>query len=604
MRLIQYSLILLISIIVASCTEVSFGDEFLGTQPEQSGATLDTLFSNAMNSELVLTRAYSYLPYGLPVQHGGPGADWNKLGGGLLEDLTDLSLSFNEQSGVGPQQYYYTGALTSNTQSEGQTFLLHREPMWFAIKYALIYLENIELVPDLTEAEKSIKKAEAKMILAISYTEILRNIGGVPWIDHVVEPTEEMHYPRISFKRSVDKITALLDEVIASDLPWKWTSVDDGRVSKAGAYGLKLRLLLFAASPTFNSNTPWHSEADTLTRYDNYDRNRWTLAKKAGEDFFNELAVKGQYHLTTPQEETHQARREAYRSAYYDRGGTEVLISDRLSVYNQSAHDWFQGGQSAYWYLLGPTLNYVDMFSWEDGTPFPEDFDWENPSRQPFFEVTSDQEFIPQRDPRLYETVAVPGDKVLGSPMSLYIGGNGSYNSISTGFRLMKWMLPETSDRVGRFTQWPHLRLPEVMLSYAEAICRANGGPNAIAYQMIGDIRARVGLPNIANGLNEDQFVEAVLKERALELGYEEVRWYDLVRNNMQDVFQTPIYRLRSTLESYGATAAEPLTYTFEKISTPPRSWATGSFDTKWYLAPIPQNEINKDYGLVQNPGW
>lgn len=603
MKFIKYCLVVVLSITIVSCTELTLGDDFLGTQPEQSGATLDTLFSNARNSELVLMRAYSYLPYGLPVIHGGPGANWNKLNGALLEDLTDLGYSFNEQSGLGPMQYYYTGALTSTTQSLGQTFLLHREPMWFAIKYALIYLEHIDKVPDLSEAQKKIKKAEARMILAISYTEILRNIGGVPWIHHVVNPNDEMNFPRISFERSVDNIVGLLDEVIASELPWKQQAVDDGRMTRAGAMGLKLRVLLFAASPTFNSNSLWHPEADTLTSYTNYDVNRWVRAENAGKAFFNELQSRGQYQLTMPEEQTHQARREAFRSAYYDRGGTEILISDRLSVYNHVAHDWFLG-ETAYWSLLGPTLNYVDMFPWEDGTPFPDDFDWENPSRQPFFDVTDAKKFIPQRDPRLYETVAVPGDNVGGSPMPLYIGGNGQYRPLSTGFRLMKWVLPEVSDRVGRFTQWPYLRLPEVMLSYAEAICRANGGPNAEAYKMIGSVRARVGLPNIQEGLNEKDFISAILNERALEFGYEEVRWYDLIRNDMQDRFQTPIFRLKPTLDTYGDTAAEPLTYTFEKIPTSPRSWANGTFDTKWYLAPIPQNEINKDYGLVQNPGW
>lgn len=603
MNLIKYIFILLCAIAV-SCTEVEFGDEFLGTQPEQSGATLDTLFANAVNSELVLTRAYSYLPYGLPITCGGPGADYNKLAGGVLEDLTDLSYSFNTQAGVGPQNYYYNGALTSSTQASGQAFLLQSEPMFYAIKYAWIYLDNIDRVPDISDAEKEIKKAEAKMILAISYTELLRNIGGVPWIDHSVDVNDEMNFPRISFERSVNNIVELLDEVIASDLPWKQNSTDDGRMTKAGAMGLKLRVLLFAASPTFNSETRWHAEADSLTCYTNYNANRWQLAKEAGEAFFTELYSRGQYELTWPEEETHEARREAYRSAYYDRGGTEILISDRTSKYNETAHDWFMGTQTAFWQLLGPTLNYVNMFSWEDGTEFPENFDWENPSRQPFFEVTNSDEFIPQRDPRLYETVAVPGDHVQGDPMPLYEGGNGTYSSSCTGFRLMKWALPEESDRVGRYTQWPYLRLPEVMLSYAEAICRADGGPNTTAYQMINEVRARVGLPNIEDGLSEDEFVDEVIKERALELGYEEVRWYDIVRYNMQDVFQKPILRLKSTLATYGETAAEPLTYTFEEISTPARSWATGTFDTKWYLAPIPADEINKGYGLVQNPGW
>ena len=27
-------------------------------------------------------------------------------------------------------------------------------------------------------------------------------------------------------------------------------------------------------------------------------------------------------------------------------------------------------------------------------------------------------------------------------------------------------------------------------------------------------------------------------------------------------------------------------------------------FEPKWYLSPFPQTEVNKGYGLVQNPGW
>jgi len=32
--------------------------------------------------------------------------------------------------------------------------------------------------------------------------------------------------------------------------------------------------------------------------------------------------------------------------------------------------------------------------------------------------------------------------------------------------------------------------------------------------------------------------------------------------------------------------------------------WWTNGFDPKWYLSPFPLSEVNKGYGLVQNPGW
>lgn len=32
--------------------------------------------------------------------------------------------------------------------------------------------------------------------------------------------------------------------------------------------------------------------------------------------------------------------------------------------------------------------------------------------------------------------------------------------------------------------------------------------------------------------------------------------------------------------------------------------WEPGNYSRKWYLSAFPQNEVNKGYGLVQNPGW
>ena len=53
-------------LIASSCSEISFGDKFLGDQPESSGATTEEMFSSKINAEKVLTKAYTGLPYGLP----------------------------------------------------------------------------------------------------------------------------------------------------------------------------------------------------------------------------------------------------------------------------------------------------------------------------------------------------------------------------------------------------------------------------------------------------------------------------------------------------------------------------------------------------------
>ena len=575
-----------------SCYDLRFGDAFLGEHPESSGATLDTMFSSTANADKVLTKAYSYLPYGLPTGKDN-GHAYDKLGLNILESISDLNYSRRNNPSDGPVNLYYNGTYGSNIGSDyrgTEAYRFGEENEYSAIRYAWIYIENADRIPDISSVDRQRKVAEAKMVIAIAYSELLRYMGGVPLLKHAVDPNEEMYFPRATFAETVDYIVQLLDEA-APYLNWKNDGTDNGRMTSAGALGLKLRILLWAASPTFNSDTPWHPEADEYTCYGNYDVERWKRAMDAGEAFFTELDANGRYQLTQASEATHKGYRAAFRSAYYDRGGTEVLISTRRG-YNSDILDNFLT-EAKY---SGPTLNYVNMFSWDDGTDFPEDFDWENPSRQPFYDADGN----PTREPRLYETCAVPGDTWRDGSVAPVYTNHPSY-TVGTGFFQMKFILNQDSDREGKPVQWPYLRLPEVMLSYAEAINEYNGGPDATAYEQINAVRNRVGLPDLQAGLDQTEFREALIRERALELGYEEVRWFDLVRWGRSEDFTKRLYGLQVT--GVGGTTTNPVSYTFIRTELATRNWAT-YWDTKWYLAAFPQTEVDKDYGIVQNPGW
>ena len=576
-----------------SCTEIKFGDKFLGDAPESSGSTLETMFSSRVNSEMVLTKIYSTLPYGLSTSTGGL-----RMGGNYLESVTDLCQSLRSQANDSPFSDYYTGQLSANNVTANKDmYAFGKEADWTGIKYARIYLDNIDRVPDMTAAEKEAKAAEAKTLLALTYFNMLRYIGGVIWLEHSVGVNDDMNFPRSTFAESVENINALLDEAIAvPSFTWKWDVGNDGRMSKAAAMALKFKLLQFAASPMFNSDTKWHPQADEYTCYGNYDRNRWVAAQQAGKAFFDALAANGGYALIQPAAATHQARREAYRSGYYDRC-EEILISLRKGNYFQDTYGGDNGTLVNARLFIGPTLNYVDMFPWEDGSEFPADtFDWENPDRDPFF-VYTDGVMVPVRDPRLYENVAVPGD-------IYYNGGNvPSYYPVNTaratsGFHVMKFFLQEAADRANRLVQFPHTRLAEIMLGYAEVLNEVNNGPTAEAYKLVNDVRARVGLSALPSGMNHDSFFETVLRERAMELGFEEVRWYDLIRYTRAEDFRKTLYGLDIVGDKANATS-----FTYKKVELTKRYWAT-NWDTKWYLSPIPTTEINKNYGMTQNPGW
>lgn len=573
-----------------SCSDIKFGDDFLGTAPESNESTLDSMFSSKLNAEKVLTQAYTYLPYGLI----------DKLGTNQLECLTDLSSSYRENASDGPTKLYYNGALTANSINTNAAYCFGSEEDWYAIRYAWIYIENVDRVSDMTEAEKTERKAEARMLIALSYAEMLRYIGGFPYIDHAVETTDDMSFPRLTFAESVEKIVALIDEALPG-LEWEHSDSDNGRMTRAGALGLKLRVQLFAASPMFNSDTKWHDEADEYTCYGNYDVTRWEDALATAEQLLEELETNGVYELEVPASTSTDDMRAAFRKAYYNRASSEVLISTRRGS-SVSIHDDMITN-SDYW---GPTLNYVNMFPWSDGTDFSDDFDWEDPETQPFFDADGE----PTRDIRLYETVAVPGDIYRdGSLAPVYSNATSGFMESGTGFRMMKFILQQSSDRTSLLPHWPYLRLPEVYLSYAEILNHLNGGPGRASNgdrpeDYLNMVRTRLGqLPEIdTSNMDEDEFLEAVLRERALEFGYEEVHWFDLIRYGRSEDFTKTLYGLVSV----GDNARTPTSYTFSTktlTGTHARTWQT-NFNAKWYLAPIPQTEINKQYGMTQNPGW
>jgi hypothetical protein len=72
-------------------------------------------------------------------------------------------------------------------------------------------------------------------------------------------------------------------------------------------------------------------------------------------------------------------------------------------------------------------------------------------------------------------------------------------------------------------------RLADVMLMYAEASNRAEGGPNSTAIGYVNDIRARAQLAPIG-ALSQDAFEKEVWLQRYFELCFENKMWFDMVR--------------------------------------------------------------------------
>jgi starch-binding outer membrane protein, SusD/RagB family len=86
----------------------------------------------------------------------------------------------------------------------------------------------------------------------------------------------------------------------------------------------------------------------------------------------------------------------------------------------------------------------------------------------------------------------------------------------------------ETSLPIGNLN-YPYIRYSDVLLMFAEAANEASG-PSDAAYDAINQVRRRAGLANLPTGLSQAQFRERVRQERRVELCFEAIRRYDLVR--------------------------------------------------------------------------
>lgn len=112
-----------------------------------------------------------------------------------------------------------------------------------------------------------------------------------------------MQKERGTVQETLDFIVNLLDEA-ADVLPWAMSAAEnrewEGRLTKASAMGLKARILLFAASPLFNSSEPYmpgEAADKRLMWFGSYKPELWTQALAAHKAFFDELNKNGQYGL-------------------------------------------------------------------------------------------------------------------------------------------------------------------------------------------------------------------------------------------------------------------------------------------------------------------
>lgn len=127
----------------------------------------------------------------------------------------------------------------------------------------------------------------------------------------------------------------------------------------------------------------------------------------------------------------------------------------------------------------------------------------------------------------------------------------------------------------GEGTSIPVLRYADVLLMQAEALNEANNGPTPEAFAALNRVRTRAGLASLS-GLSYQQFKEAIWLERRLELTFENSRRFDLVRTG----------RLVDAVKAENSFSRNATIQPFHN------------------LLPIPQNDMDANPKLTQNPGY
>ncbi|MDD5184634.1 MAG: RagB/SusD family nutrient uptake outer membrane protein [Paludibacter sp.] len=129
------------------------------------------------------------------------------------------------------------------------------------------------------------------------------------------------------------------------------------------------------------------------------------------------------------------------------------------------------------------------------------------------------------------------------------------------------------------------VRLADIILLKAEAMCQ-NGQVDAAITLVNNSTIKRVNGTPIALGLSKEAALDAILKERRLELAFEGQRFDDLVRAGK-------VKSVMNSLADYTKASA-----------TAPKVSIQYNFDDYMILAPIPQEERNRNKQLTQNPGY
>lgn len=473
---------------------------------------------------------------------------------------------------------------------------------WKAIRIACILLERVDEVPDADAAYKAQVKGEAKFMRALENFESLKRYGGFPIVTKRFVNFDDAKIPRNTVEECVNAIVKDCDEA-AGTLPLSYPSAMRGRASRLAALALKSRTLLYAASPLFNTATPYLSMTNAadnkLICYGNFDNNRWKLAADAAKAVLDEAASAGVALIDVPANRDPTVANVAngnYRVAWEKLDNSEIIIADKtLPAAGRFTHPWYSLVPpvfNSFW--TGNAINFNFQKKYEvKATGLPQVWD---AAGGPDLLAKYDQ-----LDPRFKQSICYVGSRWSATYPIAETWQGGNHVANCPGGAWMKKHFPDAEESGSLPPSIALFRLNEFYLNYAEAQNEFAGadvssatGPSLTPREAVNVIRTRSAMPGLAAGLSQTAFRTRVRQERDIELAFEEHRFWDIRRwliGEQEGVMTGAMYGLKIT--RVNATTFSWIPYVFE----------TRTFLKKMYLHPYDQTEVLKGL-LVQNPGW
>lgn len=468
---------------------------------------------------------------------------------------------------------------------------------WETLRKCNIILERINEVPyDVGDPDFNRRTAgEAYFMRAMLLWEGVYRYGGLPIIHFRLSPNDFSTYPRNTFSDCVDSVLVDCDRA-ANLLPDYYTDATKvGRATRIAALALKSRVLLYAASPLFNTDTPYlpFNGHENLICYGNYDKERWKKAADAAKEALDAAIGSGYYELyadgtpetnyehvwTVPDNKEIILANKKYRNF---KVSSRPMVAD-LPVWAMNKA-WGDGG-------LYVTFNFVKFYEKRDGTKA----DWSDTGGDNLMDIYK------TLDPRFNQTVAYHGASWNNEIPFIDFLPNGAQSSATDKTRhlVRKWVprtMKVTPPLNTTNVDWIVFRVAELYLNYAEALNEYYDAPPQEAFDAVGKVRERSGMPGFPASLTKEEFREKLRNERGVELAFEDHRFWDIRRwliAEQEGVMRGKMYGLKISSVDGSKTKIHYEPYVFES-----RSWSRRS-----YLHGIMQNEVDKGY-LIQNPGW